>query len=146
MHVWRLVTNVDYGLVRPTERTGCYDKAASLKANLMGLYKAVLKVIRFEPTVRIEKTNPIIPPLSDGHQTADSAWCIAVITVCAIQAHMPDIHLIEPVLGEAVGNEYVVSAYCLVPYRCDAALKATSRLLMIGRYKNISMSLRRWRL
>ena len=110
----------------------------------MGLYKAVLKVIRFEPAVCIEKTDSIIP-LSDGHQTADSAWCIAVITVCAIQAHMPDIRLIEPALGEAVGNEDVVSAYCLVPYRCDAALKATSRLLMIGCYKSISMSLRRWR-
>src|SRR3954451_11615483 len=92
------------------------------KADLFSLRKAVLKVIRFEPAVCIEKANSLIS-LSDCHQTAQTAWRIAVVPMCAIEAQMANTCLVEPVLREAIRNEYMVSAYGLSLYRRYAAFK-----------------------
>jgi hypothetical protein len=142
---WRLVGNIDYRLVGPAECAGCDDKAACLKADLFSLCETVLKVVRFEPAVCIKKTNPVIS-FSDCHQTADATWRIAMVPVGAIQAHMPDIRLIEPALREAVRNDDVVRAYGLLLYRRCAAFKTVSRLLVIGCYEGISRILFPWRL
>ena len=80
----------------------------------------MLKVVRFEPAVCIEKTNPVIS-LSDCHQTADTAWRITMVPMGAIQAHMANIRLVEPILWKAIRNDYVVSSYSLLLYRCHAA-------------------------
>jgi hypothetical protein len=88
-------------------------------------------VMRLEPAVCIEKTNPIIS-FGNCHQTADTTWRIVMVPVGAIQAHMADIRLIEPVLRETVRNDDVGRAYGLLLYRCYAVLKAVPRLLVIG--------------
>jgi hypothetical protein len=97
----------------------------------------VLKVIRFEPAVCVEKANSLIS-LSDYHQTAQTAWRIAVIPMCPIEAQMANTRLVKPVLRKAIRNEYMVSAYSLSLYRRYAAFKANSRLPVVGCNEDIS--------
>jgi len=137
VHGWQLVGDVDYRHVRPAKCAGCGNKAALLKADLFSLRKAVLKVIRFEPAVCIEKADSLIS-LSDCHQTAQTAWRIAVVPMCAIEAQMANTCLVEPVLREAIRNEYMVSAYGLSLYRRYAAFKANSHLPVVRCYEDIS--------
>jgi hypothetical protein len=143
VHGWQLVVDIDYRLVGPAKCAGCDDKAALLKSNLSRLRKAVLKVIRFEPAVCIEKADSLIS-FSDCHQTADTAWRITVVAVCAIEAQMANTRLIEPVLREAIRDKYVVSAHGLPFYRCYTAFKASPRFLVVRRHEYVPSILFRY--